>query len=220
MQESTVKIATLEPLKFGSALFRTITRTTAELWIFLTLPGARIADCSDSFLSFWNMPREHAIAESVDSTIESTGIATANVPTQNSVPRFDEFVNQVRATVMHHKVVPLLSSFKIDAHVVLDDSGLPLGNLVYLHSLFATDASASKNLPYTNPGLHRLTPRELEVIRRLSEGATNKSISLQLHISIKTVEKHRSSAMKKLNASSFADLIRIVTLSGVQEMDK
>ena len=40
------------------------------------------------------------------------------------------------------------------------------------------------------------------------EGHTNKEIAELLNISLKTVESHRASAMRKLNLSSSADLVR------------
>jgi DNA-binding NarL/FixJ family response regulator len=43
-----------------------------------------------------------------------------------------------------------------------------------------------------------LTPRELEVLKLVAEGHTNRAIADQLFISVKTVEKHRSSLMAKL----------------------
>jgi DNA-binding NarL/FixJ family response regulator len=52
---------------------------------------------------------------------------------------------------------------------------------------------------------HSLTEREREVLKLIGEGYMNKEISNYLCISVKTVEKHRSNLMKKLdlhNASS------------------
>lgn len=53
----------------------------------------------------------------------------------------------------------------------------------------------------------RLTPREREVLQLIAEGYTNRSIARTLQISVKTVEKHRTSLMAKLNAHSLAELI-------------
>ena len=44
-----------------------------------------------------------------------------------------------------------------------------------------------------------LTPRELEVLKLVVEGHTNRAIADLLFISVKTVEKHRASLMAKLN---------------------
>jgi DNA-binding NarL/FixJ family response regulator len=53
-----------------------------------------------------------------------------------------------------------------------------------------------------------LTHREREVVQQVAEGRTNKEIALRLNISIKTVETHRASAMRKLKLRTTADLVR------------
>ena len=53
-----------------------------------------------------------------------------------------------------------------------------------------------------------LTNREREVVQLIAEGYTNKQIANLLHLSLKTVETHRAAIMRKLDASSTADLVR------------
>lgn len=53
----------------------------------------------------------------------------------------------------------------------------------------------------------RLTPREAEVLERLCEGKANKVVAIELGISERTVELHRSRIMKKLAIRSAAELI-------------
>jgi DNA-binding NarL/FixJ family response regulator len=53
-----------------------------------------------------------------------------------------------------------------------------------------------------------LTSREQGVVQLIAEGHTNKSISSILALSVKTVETHRASAMRKLGISSTAELVR------------
>lgn len=53
-----------------------------------------------------------------------------------------------------------------------------------------------------------LTPREREVLQLIAEGHTNSAIAEIMNISIKTVEKHRSNVMAKLNVNDLAGLIR------------
>jgi DNA-binding NarL/FixJ family response regulator len=53
-----------------------------------------------------------------------------------------------------------------------------------------------------------LTPREQSVVQLIAEGHTNRSISTVLKLSVKTVETHRASAMRKLGVSSTAELVR------------
>jgi len=51
-----------------------------------------------------------------------------------------------------------------------------------------------------------ITPREREVLKLLGEGYQNKEISDMLHISVKTVEKHRANIMNKLDLHNAAAL--------------
>lgn len=53
-----------------------------------------------------------------------------------------------------------------------------------------------------------LTSREQSVVQLIAEGHTNRSISAVLKLSVKTVETHRASAMRKLRMSSTAELVR------------
>lgn len=53
-----------------------------------------------------------------------------------------------------------------------------------------------------------LTTRERMVVQLVAEGHTNKEISAVLNLSIKTVETHRAAALKRLNLSSTAALVR------------
>jgi DNA-binding NarL/FixJ family response regulator len=51
-----------------------------------------------------------------------------------------------------------------------------------------------------------LTSRERQTVKLVAEGNSNKKIAMILNVSIKTVETHRASAMRKIGASSSADL--------------
>jgi len=53
-----------------------------------------------------------------------------------------------------------------------------------------------------------LTHREREVVQQVAEGRINKEIAQRLNISVKTVETHRASAMRKLKLRTTADLVR------------
>ena len=53
-----------------------------------------------------------------------------------------------------------------------------------------------------------LSAREQNVVQLVAEGYTNRSISAVMELSVKTVETHRASAMRKLCISSTAELVR------------
>jgi DNA-binding NarL/FixJ family response regulator len=59
-----------------------------------------------------------------------------------------------------------------------------------------------------HPLASSLTHREREVVQQVAEGRINKEIAARLDISIKTVETHRASAMRKLKLRTTADLVR------------
>ena len=52
----------------------------------------------------------------------------------------------------------------------------------------------------------RLSVREREVMKLVAEGYKNKEIAVHLSLSIKTIEKHRSNLMGKLNFRSVSEL--------------
>lgn len=55
----------------------------------------------------------------------------------------------------------------------------------------------------------RLTPRERQVFRAVALGRLNKQIAYELGISVVTVKLHRSSVMRKMEARTAGELIRI-----------
>jgi len=55
---------------------------------------------------------------------------------------------------------------------------------------------------------YSLTAREIEVLKIIGDGFTNKEIADRMGISIKTVEKHRQQVMNKLNIHEVAGLTR------------
>jgi DNA-binding CsgD family transcriptional regulator/tetratricopeptide (TPR) repeat protein len=56
----------------------------------------------------------------------------------------------------------------------------------------------------TSGHTHRLTPRELQVLRLVATGDTNKTIASQLSLSEKTIDRHVSNILAKLDVSSRA----------------
>jgi len=59
-------------------------------------------------------------------------------------------------------------------------------------------------------GLASLTKREKEIVDLVYEGFTNMNIGHDLGISIKTVELHRSKAVKKLGVRTIPALIKLM----------
>jgi DNA-binding NarL/FixJ family response regulator len=63
----------------------------------------------------------------------------------------------------------------------------------------------------------RLTPREREIIQLLAEGSRNKQIAQKLGISIKTVETHRTTLMRKIGVNSIVELVRYAVRNHLTE---
>lgn len=75
----------------------------------------------------------------------------------------------------------------------------------YYHSKEVSEAIASRlaNNAKTN---NDISPREIELIRLLCKGYSNKQIADELNISIRTVESHRKNIKRKTGCKSGADL--------------
>lgn len=66
----------------------------------------------------------------------------------------------------------------------------------------------------------RLTSREKQVLQLIVTGNTNAQIAEVLSISPKTVDKHRSSLMKKLNVHSVAELMAYAAREGLLPINR
>lgn len=64
-----------------------------------------------------------------------------------------------------------------------------------------------------------VTQREREVLKLLAEGFSNKEIGTFLHISVKTVEKHRSNLIAKLDIHNVAQLTAFAIKKGLVEQE-
>ena len=64
---------------------------------------------------------------------------------------------------------------------------------------------------------NRPTAREMEVLQLIAEGNASKQIAVELHIGVKTVEKHREHLMDKLDIHEIAGLTRYAICEGIIE---
>ncbi len=78
---------------------------------------------------------------------------------------------------------------------------------------------AARGVPWVSPrvaiamttiseGTAGLTDRELEVVRLVALGYTNKEIAELIHLSVRTVESHRAAILKKLDARTRSEIVR------------
>jgi DNA-binding NarL/FixJ family response regulator len=60
-----------------------------------------------------------------------------------------------------------------------------------------------------------LTPRQREILQLIAEGASTREIAERLHVSIKTVETHRSQLMARLGIFDVPGLVRLAIRTGL-----
>ncbi|CAN1537595.1 CitB Response regulator containing a CheY-like receiver domain and an HTH DNA-binding domain [Rhabdaerophilaceae bacterium] len=66
-------------------------------------------------------------------------------------------------------------------------------------------------------GAFGLTAREIEILRFICDGYSNKEIARRLDLSVRTVETHRLNVRKKTKATRLYDLVHIARQIGVSE---
>jgi DNA-binding NarL/FixJ family response regulator len=76
---------------------------------------------------------------------------------------------------------------------------------------FAAGPAADLDRPSFDPELDQLTAREREVLRLIARGYTYREVARELFISVKTVESHVSSVLRKLQLSTRHQLTRWAT---------
>ncbi len=86
-------------------------------------------------------------------------------------------------------------------------------------SFFASDdayrpANAVES-PEFIPVQYLLTPRELEVMKSLASGRSNKELAGDLNVSVRTAESHRASIMEKLGVESLGEMVRVAVRDGI-----
>jgi DNA-binding NarL/FixJ family response regulator len=78
--------------------------------------------------------------------------------------------------------------------------------------------AGSRDVSAPTTALDTLTVREREVLKLVAEGHGNKHIANYLNLSVKTVEKHRSSLMHKLGLRNAAMLTSFAISNGIISM--
>jgi DNA-binding NarL/FixJ family response regulator len=86
---------------------------------------------------------------------------------------------------------------------------------------FFLDQLSARQPDSDNPEVFTLlTSREREVLQLVAEGQTNHAIAEKLSVSVKTVEKHRSSLMAKLDVHDVSSLTRIAIKYKLVSLDE
>jgi DNA-binding NarL/FixJ family response regulator len=82
--------------------------------------------------------------------------------------------------------------------------------------------SLARNLrgEVSGSGEPTLSPRQRQVLQLIAEGHTTREIADQLHVSVKTVETHRSELMRRLDIHDVAGLTRYAIRAGLVSPDR
>jgi len=85
-------------------------------------------------------------------------------------------------------------------------------------SMVETFVNGADNRSGKNSGTgSALTPREIEVVRLFAAGRSNKEAATALSLSTRTVESHRTHIMRKMEFTSFSDLVRYAVRNNLVE---
>ena len=117
----------------------------------------------------------------------------------------DDVIAMIRAGARGYVTKSISPSELVDAIRRIDK-----GDAVFSPRLagFVLDAFADSAPATHDPDLDQLTPREQEVLRQIARGYAYKQVASRLSISVKTVETHVSSVLRKLQLSSRYELAR------------
>ena len=85
----------------------------------------------------------------------------------------------------------------------------------YFSSEVTMALTSEDEKPEQSDALKDFTPREIEILKLVSEGLSNKEIGEQLFISHRTVDTHRTNIMKKLDVHNIAGLIHFAIRNGL-----
>lgn len=102
-----------------------------------------------------------------------------------------------------------------EAELILAIEAIRRGELYVHPALTRALLQDTKPDPPPAMGAEVLSPREIDVLRLIAEGFTNRQIAEILSLSVRTVESHRASVMDKLGLHTRADLARYASERGL-----
>ncbi len=139
-----------------------------------------------------------------------------------------ETLSNVRSLILsvHDDPEIVRESVRIGAHGYLRKDTTPAdlraairavhaGQAYFSPTVARTLAEALREQAVASPTMDRLTPRERDLLARIARGLPNKEIAADLGISVRTVESHRDSLMRKTGLRNVAALTRLALESGL-----
>jgi DNA-binding NarL/FixJ family response regulator len=133
------------------------------------------------------------------------------------------------AEYIHNAVQSGVNGFLMKQNATRDELMTAIGLLMEGKNYFNTEVAntivkgiksdlANKVQANENHDLSILSRREIEVLKLFANGYSNKEISDNLYISLRTVETHKSNMILKLNLKSYVDLIKIAIRNNLSEV--
>lgn len=149
-------------------------------------------------------------------------LVDVQMPTMNGLELQQELIRRNITTPLifmsgQANVAMAVKAIKAGAFNVLEkplDDDTLIGNI--RRAMGSRDAQAGRDAPATPSLLNALTDREMDVLKRLILGESNKVVAAQLMISPRTVEIHRAHIQTKLKATGLSDLIQIARKAGLE----
>ncbi len=77
------------------------------------------------------------------------------------------------------------------------------------------DPSLARSAPLQGERHRGLTPREMEVLRLICDGLSNRAIAAKLHLSVNTIAVHRANIMNTLGVHKTAELVMYAVQNGL-----
>lgn len=135
--------------------------------------------------------------------------------------RLLDSVPDIRIMVLSmHSAAPILQQLKklrISAYLIKNEAPRTLVGAIervlagepFFASRGVSRAVEEIQTPEFVPAQFLLTARELEVMRLLALGRSNKELATELGMSVRTAETHHASVLAKLRADSLGEIVRI-----------
>jgi len=162
------------------------------------------------------------------STKPDVAILDLSMPDGNGLDVAEKLVAEIpgiRILILTmHTAAPILRQLrKAGVHAYLAKNEAPVSLVRAVERTLAGEsffASASASRTHLEaheyiPVQFLLTPRELDVLRMLARGKSNKLLAADLEMSVRTAESHHSNIMAKLEVRSLAELIRLAIRDNV-----
>lgn len=177
-------------------LLASLAESSNDPWCLIQYPGPQMRICSLGLQQALTDTRDAAGHSLTEKMLAKTLIRAfegaprlqspgENTPLQTPVGCFD-----------HVKAVPV------------NEAGEDAAFLLY----FIQSAPGKNAITPAKDAIEALSARQTDVLEGVYSGETNKSIAVRMGISEKTVEKHRAKVMERLEVTSVAELVRLVTV--------